>query len=141
MFKWLKRRINYDDSGSDLSSNEEKCNIENEYVLEGGFSSTEENGEMKTDEIENEYILKENECIVSLSNLNDLLRKLFEQDVLSFREFKKLVKERGICLRNFVEYGSVSKLRRAMLNNPNLRINKRDAKKYKFVSTCLVYSR
>ncbi|GBF90462.1 hypothetical protein Rsub_03458 [Raphidocelis subcapitata] len=75
---------------------------------------------------------------VPLPLLEAALQELFEKLGVSKTKFKKMLKSKGVCLRNAVVYGSFFELRLALLSEPELIVKCKQAKKYPFVKMCLI---
>ena len=73
-----------------------------------------------------------------LEMLERKLRSIYQQKGVSKRKIKDLIRKKGICLKNCKEYGSITKLRRALMEQKELRIKRAKVKPYKFVSMCLI---
>ena len=75
---------------------------------------------------------------VSLERLNRQLETLHESMGISLTKMRKIIKNKGICLKNCVEYGSRQALQRKLRSNPRLTLSRNKAKRYKYVKSCLI---
>ena len=75
---------------------------------------------------------------VSMKVLDEELRRLHEEKGISMNKMRKVIRDFGICLKNCFQYGSPSKLRKALKNDRSLLVNRNEAKKYKYVKNCLI---
>ena len=75
---------------------------------------------------------------VSLDRLNRELETLHESMGISLTKMRRIIKNKGICLKNCVEYGSKQALQRKLRSNPRLILNRNQAKRYKYVKNCLI---
>eukprot|EP00493_Phyllostaurus_siculus_P019411 UN19719 len=74
--------------------------------------------------------------LVDLNQLNMKLRDLHYRLGIDKETMVKVIKKKGICLRNCVQYGN--NLEEILERNPRLRINPNDTKNFEYVRHCLV---
>jgi hypothetical protein len=75
--------------------------------------------------------------IVSLSELDRQLQDWYEQEGISMKKFKDLLRTHAICLGDCQAYHSQEALKRALRADPSKIISRQKAKQYKFVKQCL----
>ena len=75
---------------------------------------------------------------VSLERLDRQLQTLHDTMGISLTKMRKIIKRKGICLKNCVEYGSMNALKQKLRSNRRLIVSKNQAKQFKYVKSCLV---
>ena len=75
--------------------------------------------------------------IVSLSELDRQLQEWYEQEGISMKKFKDLLRTHAICLGACQAYHSQKALTQALRADPSKIISRQKAKQYSFVKKCL----
>ena len=75
--------------------------------------------------------------IVSLSELDRQLQNWYEQEGISMKKCKDLLRTHAICLGDCQAYHSQEALKQALRADPSKIISRKKAKQYKFVKKCL----
>lgn len=82
---------------------------------------------------------------IDLHDLNKEMEQLYYDTGLKLKDFREVIKDLGICLRNCVCYGSQERLRKVILESKksksgrsSLTIHKEDAKRFFYVKSCLI---
>lgn len=75
--------------------------------------------------------------IVSLSELDRQLQDWYEQEGISMKKFKGLLRTHAICLGDCQAYHSQAALKQGLRADPSKIISRQKAKQYKFVKQCL----
>ena len=75
--------------------------------------------------------------IVSLSELDRQIREWYEQEGVSMKKFKEVIRTHAICLGDCKAYHGQKALKQALRADPSKIISREKAKRYKFVKQCL----